>query len=348
MELQERYIESLTAEIASYKCDDKKIKIDTVFIGGGTPSLLPPHFLKRISDCIKDNFDIMPTAEITIEVNPGTLSLEKVLAYKECGINRVSIGLQSIHENELKTLGRIHAFDEFLDAFTLIRENLTDNINIDLMYGIPHQTIESFKETLRTVAALSPAHISAYGLIIEEGTPFFDNRYTLPIPSEDDECDMYAFADKYLSEQGYLHYEISNYAKPGKQSRHNLKYWHDEEYIGVGLSAHSYHMGKRYSNSDDFSEYFSACCAKYNRGDEVNIAKDPCEYVMLALRLSEGFSLSEYKRIFGEDFSKGKEDLLKVYENQGFLKKEGGRIFLTPKGFYVSNTIISGLIDFTT
>ncbi len=346
-ELETEYIQSLIAEIESYR-KEEKIKINTIFIGGGTPSLLSEELFKKIVLAIKKTFDISYDFEFTVEVNPGTITKEKIALYKSCGVNRISLGLQSIHEKEMKTLGRIHTFEEFEEAYFMIKDGLTDNINIDLMYGIPAQTKETFEKTLHTVIRLSPAHISAYGLIIEEGTPFFENKDSLPFPTEDEECDMYYMAHNILSEHGYMHYEISNYARVGMECRHNLKYWHDEEYIGVGIAAHSYYRSKRYSNTEEFSEYFSDPCAKYISEDEFKITKDPFEYAMLSLRLSEGFSLLEYKNLFGTDFTKGKENLIKLYTEEGFITIKNDRISLTPKGFYLSNTIMSNLIDFTT
>ncbi len=341
------YIKSLIKEIESYK-GKNKIKLDTVFIGGGTPSILNAELFEKTVDAIRENFDVMPCTEFTVEVNPGTLDEIKIQKYKKCGVNRISIGLQSIHENETKTLGRIHSFDEFKEAYSMVKNEVTDNINVDLMYGIPYQTKKSFEETLSAVKELSPAHISVYGLIIEEGTPFFDDRKKLPLPTEDDECDMYALADEYLSSCGYTHYEISNYAKDGMESKHNLRYWKDEEYIGVGIAAHSYYQGERYHNTDNFSEYFSTPCVNYKQEGTCKKEKDPSEYAMLALRLSEGFSLLEYKKLFGKDFAEGKEELLALYMKEDLLKIEKDRIFLTSKGFYLSNTIMAELIDFTT
>lgn len=340
--LKSRYVSMLKREIESYN-KDEKIALDTVFIGGGTPSVLTPECFLDIMNSVRESFEITPDAEITVEVNPRTLSVEKVKTYKLCGVNRISIGLQSIHENEEKILGRIHNYADFLTTYNLLRNEGFGNINVDLMYGIPEQTNESFEKTLDAVIALRPEHISCYGLIIEEGTPFYEWRLKLPLPDEDSEYAMYMTAHEKLTDKGYSQYEISNYALPGRESFHNLKYWHDEEYIGVGLAAHSYFGGARYSNTSDFDEYFDGA-EKHRKTEIITGGKDPFEYAMLALRLSEGLSLSEYKRLFGKNFAEGKDELLKAYIKNGFMELEGENLSFTHRGFYVSNSILSELL----
>ena len=338
VEWRDGYIGRLCKEIASYS--DKKPKIDTIFFGGGTPSLLTPDEFRRICSEIRSSFDIQPDTEFTVEANPKTLSSDKLATFVQCGVNRLSIGLQSIHDNELKILGRIHNYDDFLKSYRLAQEFGIDNINIDLMYGIPEQTAESFGRTLVQVIGLSPRHISLYGLILEEGTPLFEARDRLIIPTEDEECDMYYLAANRLSSFGYSHYEISNYSKAGYECRHNLKYWRNEEYIGVGLGAHSYYLGKRFSNSYDVNEYLSGERAKY-----IDENTDQAyEFVMLTLRLREGFSLSEYKLRFGTDFSVGREDAIKQLSRLGYIKLSRDRLSLTERGFYVSNSILTELL----
>ncbi len=338
---REEYIDALVKEISSYK--EKNISVDTVFFGGGTPSLLSDDELRKIMNSIKEAFDISPEAEFTVEANPKTLTRDKLSLYTELGVNRISLGLQSIHENEQKILGRIHNFDDFLNSYKLVRDAGIKNVNVDLMYGIPEQTQESFEETLRTVISLSPEHISLYGLILEEGTPFFDNRDKLSLPDEDAECDMYYLAARLLKEAGYLHYEISNYAKEGCESRHNLKYWRVKEYIGVGVSAYSYFDGKRYGNVGDVSEYIS------DTGKRVDVTICDLEavkydYVMLGLRLHEGISLSEYKSLFGIDFLEEHRKKIEAYICAGLIEIRGDRLSFTERGFYVSNTILTDLL----
>ena len=335
------YINALCDEIASYK--GQGITIDTIFFGGGTPTLLTVCDMKKITDSIKETFIIDDNLEFTMEANPGTTNYEKLYGFVKSGVNRFSIGLQTIHEKELKKLGRIHTYDDFLKTYNDLRKLGIDNINVDLMYGIPHQTKDSFMQTLRSVCEISPEHLSVYGLILEEGTPFFDSVTDLSLPPEDAECDMYDLACQILKEYGYEHYEISNYAKPGYESSHNIKYWTCSEFIGVGVSAYSYLDGKRFGNTKDLSKYISKLgISEYT--DMVDFQAEKYEYCMLALRLKKGISLSEYHRLFAEDFLVGREDVLSRLSVAGYVSKESDRISLTEKGFYVSNYIITELL----
>ncbi len=339
---RKQYIDSLIDEIRTYR--EKGITLDSIFFGGGTPSLLTAVEFRRIVEEIRKTFVITDDCEFTIEANPGTVNEDLLCSFVNLGVNRLSMGLQSIHNNELKKLGRIHNYDDFVHSYNLARRAGIDNINIDLMYGIPEQTMESFAKTLDAVAELSPEHISLYGLILEEGTPFFENQSSLSFPTEDSECDMYYYGADFLRRCGYLHYEISNYAKPNCQSRHNLKYWRCEEYIGVGISAHSYFEGKRFGNSKDILAYFSKSDIKDEAEDVSSIENKAYEYVMLRLRLSEGFSLSDYRSHFGCDFLSEREDVINTLCNLGFLKLSDGILSLTERGFYVSNTILNELL----
>ena len=331
----DEYISRLCEEIESYS-ERVTDSLDTVYFGGGTPSLLSPVQMARIFTAIRKSFRISDGAEITFEANPGTLTREKALAYRELGFNRVSIGLQSIHKNEMKKLGRIHNYEDFLSCYAMLREVGFANISVDLMYGIPYQTKASFEETLRAVVSLSPEHVSAYGLIVEEGTPFF-RESSLPLPTLDEECDMYELAGEILSLAGYEHYEISNYARCGYRSRHNSLYWHLGEYIGVGAAAHSFFDGERYCNTDDVSEYILGSEPIYTDKEDVDLSY---EYAMLGLRMKDGFSLSDYEHRFGRSFTEGKEDILKRLERDGLVTLVGGRIALTERGFYISNSIL--------
>lgn len=336
----EAYTDALITEIYEYK-KVSAIRVDTIFFGGGTPSLLPIKYFERIVLAIKEAFDVSALSEFTLEVNPKTLDREKCIAYKALGVNRISIGLQSVHETEMKTLGRVHTLSDFDESYALAEEYFS-SVSVDLMYGIPHQTMKSFESTLRYVIEKAPEHISVYGLIIEEGTPFYEMKTSLPLPSEDDECDMYAMAAELLADNGYLHYEISNYSKCGYSCRHNLKYWHDEEYIGVGPAAASYFGRKRYVNTESFSEYLTKDFTKYRRMESVPDEK--YEYSMLRLRLREGILLEEYKSRFGEDFTKGREEKISEYEKLGYLSTHDGRIHFTENGFYISNYLLSELL----
>ena len=338
------YADALASEILSYR--EIGFKVDTVFFGGGTPSLLSPEDFRKIMRAVRESFLLSDEAEITLEANPKTLDRNKLEAFVASGVNRISLGLQSIHENELKTLGRIHSYSEFLETYRLCREAGIDNVNVDLMYGLPGQTVESFKETLRAVIDLSPEHISVYGLILEEGTPLYEKQSTLSFPSEDCEYEMYLLADRLLSRAGYSHYEISNYSRAGKESRHNLKYWRCEEYIGVGVSAHSYFDGYRFGRTQSLSEYLRGN-REYLNKEYIDRDGEALEKIMLGLRLREGISLKEYADLFGFDLTEKYREKLITFEKMGYAKIFSGRLSLTAEGFYLSNYIINELTEST-
>ena len=333
------YISKLCEEILSYK--GKNIRVNSIFFGGGTPSLLTASEFSSITHCIREAFLVDADVEFTVEANPGTITENILIAYRELGVNRLSMGLQSVNDCELKCLGRIHSYDTFLHNYQLCRRLGFNNVNIDVMYGIPYQTVESFSNTLRTVIDLKPEHLSMYGLIIEDNTDFYKRVSSLNLPDEDTECDMYYIACDTLHKAGYSHYEISNYARPGYECRHNIKYWEMDEYIGFGISAHSFKDHKRFSNSSDINEYITG-----NGRLSAGLSLDDMayEYVMLSLRLKKGFSLEDYRMKFNSEFTVGREDLILKFKEAGLLKISNGRIALTEKGFYVSNHIISELI----
>ncbi len=338
-----QYIKRLLNEIEGYK-RKPKISLNSIFFGGGTPSLLAEKDFSLIADKIGEIFEISDDTEFTVEVNPKTVTEDKLLNFKKNGVNRISIGMQSIHENELKKLGRVYSFEDFRGCYNMVINAGITNTSVDVMYGIPEQTLDSFRETLSKVIELSPQHISVYGLILEEGTPFFENVNSLNLPTEDEECDMYYLASQMLRNAGYSHYEISNYAQNGYEARHNLKYWHNKEYIGVGISAYSNFEGYLYGNTKDFNSYIKESGISSEHFELITEKDSMFEYAMLNLRLKNGFSLIEYRNRFGIDFCFGKEDKISSYIEGGFLKIENERIFLTEKGFYVSNTILSQII----
>ena len=338
---RKRYIDRLCQEIESYS--KRNIEIDTIFFGGGTPSVLTIEEFDRIVDSIENTFIIDSKKEFTVEVNPGAADIIKIQAFVRRGVNRFSVGLQSIHDNEMKKLGRIHDFEDFKRTYNDIRSAGITNINIDLMYGIPEQTLKSFETTLDRVLDLDPEHISVYGLILEENTPFYAMRETLDIPSEDAECDMYYLALNKLSQKGYCHYEISNYSKKGFESRHNLKYWHCDQYIGIGVSAHSYFEGSRYGNKSNLEKYI-ADISTVETLETLDSETNKYEFAMLSLRLSEGFSFNDYKNRFGCDFLDGRAPMIHTMVEHGYIKMQGDRISLTDKGFYVSNSILTELL----
>ena len=338
------YLEALKREILEYK-EESLIPIDTLYIGGGTPSLLSVFEFESIVKSIREVFLILPECEFTVEANPKTLTPEKVRAYRELGVNRISIGLQSIHKNEQKILGRVHDYDDFLASYNLCVEGGIKNINVDVMYAIPAQTLSSFEKTLDAVLSLRPNHISAYSLIVEDGTPFGNQRESLGLPNESEELEMYALLIEKLRGAGYSHYEISAYAKDGFLSRHNLRYWHAEEYIGIGLSAYSYYRGVRFGNTKRLDEYLSEDYTKYRTCERLCADDLAFEYAMLHLRLSDGISLSEYESRFGKSFASGKEELIHRLVDEGLVRYEGDRLSLTERGFYVSNELMAILID---
>ena len=339
---REKYVDKLVSEIESY--DGEKREVNSIFFGGGTPSLLTVHQMGKIVDAIKNTFLIADDCEFTVEVNPKTVDKEKLDFYRRTGVNRISIGMQSIHENELKYLGRIHTFDEFLECYNAVLDSGISNVSVDLMYGIPQQTVDSFIATVKKVIELGPAHISVYGLIIEPGTPFYSSRDSLPIPDEDDEVSMYYSACDLLGKAGYLHYEISNYSKPQRECRHNLKYWQNEEFIGFGLSAYSYVGNKRYGNTRNFNEYLLDDYVKYRTVDEIGLDEERFEYIMMHLRTSYGVSRAEYFDRFGVDFAEEVNEKLRKYVDLGYVECLHDRVRLTEKGFYLSNTIISEIV----
>ncbi len=353
-ENMKEYIDALCTQIEVEAKDFKNRIFDTVFIGGGTPTLLEADEFVRLTSAIKTNLNLTQGAEFTIESNPDTITKERLLAYKASGVNRLSIGLQSANENELLLLGRIHTLDKFKQGFLLARECGFDNINIDIMYGLPEQKLEDFIKTLDTVSKLSPEHISAYCLKIEENTPFGKIKNSLRLPSDEDESLMYETLYSYLDKKGYLQYEISNFSKQGYRCQHNMKYWLSMEYVGIGVSAHSFVDGKRYYYSSDINEYISSVKngtmpkriyeeGYSNNSHSLNQNSKIDEYIMLKLRLSDGIELNEFKNRFNIDFYDYAKEA-REFLSTGHAVEQGGSYSLTPKGFFVSNYILLKLL----
>lgn len=342
-ELRSRYLPLLLREMQEYATRPPQA-VDTVFVGGGTPSLMTPGEIERLFAALHATFAIQPGAEISVEANPGTLDADRVAALRAAGVNRVSLGLQSAVDREAKRLGRIHTWTEFFQSYRLLRDAGFANINVDLMYGIPDQTEDSFRYTLDAITELLPEHISCYGLMLEEGTPLWVDRAQLRLPDEETECRMYELAVTQLCRHGYDHYEISNYARPGYACRHNLKYWRDEAYIGLGLSAHSFYRGRRYYNTSRPEVYAAGTGEDYRIEEDSRGEADGFEYAMLRLRLSEGLSLEEYRRRFGTPFAAGREALVRRLCDAGLMSLTGDRLSLTDRGFYLSNSILAELL----
>ena len=328
--------------------------VDTVFIGCGTPTALPPKLLLDIVREVERDFYLDDTCEFTVEMNPATADAKLLKKLRRAGVNRLSIGLQSGHNHELAALSRIHTTGDFTECFQMAREAGFDNINIDVMFGIPEQTKESFMETLAFAASMKPEHISMYNLRIEDGTPFGEKKHMLPLPDEDTECAMYYDGIAYLASQGYLQYEISNFAREGYECRHNLRYWRGEEYIGCGPAAHSYFGGRRFSLRRSLAQY---CRALETKGtsipssllDEsyvIDRKEEVAEYLMLRLRLAEGIDVADFAARFGGDFDAIFGKKLAFYIENGFMKHENGHYAFTPRGMFVSNHILARIIPF--
>jgi len=345
---KERYIEALCDELMYIGCERCDKPLRSVFIGGGTPSVLPAEHIVRIMDVVKTRFDLLPDAEITIECNPGTLDKGKLKAYRNCGINRLSLGLQSSNEKELKSLGRIHTYEDFVTCIRMAEKEGFTNINADVMSGLPGQTGESLEDTLRKVCTLSDSikHVSVYSLIIEEDTPFgqmFDDG-KLELPGEDADRDMYHMTSRILSEYGYERYEISNYAKPGYECIHNLGYWTGVEYYAAGLDAASYYGYCRYSDSPDMEEYLKDPLAGPVLIEKLDVQGRMSEYMILGLRLTAGISVSGFENRF-------KKDLFTVYGKEidrfisdGLLIRDGDHIKLSEKGLDLASFVMRAFI----
>ena len=350
-----KYIDSLVKQISIDAPLYQNYEFDTIFVGGGTPSLLEPDCFKKLTAAIKSNLNLTQDVEFSLEANPGTLTREKLLSYKKCGVNRLSIGLQSTFDEELKSLGRIHSYDEFVKNFNLARQCGFDNISVDVMYSLPGQKTEAIITTLERVCSLNPEHISSYCLKIEEKTPFGKIKDTLLLPNEDEEYEMYILMCEYLKKNGYRQYEISNFAKIGYESKHNLKYWQSEEYIGIGPSAHSFFNGERYYYHDDLDIYVGALSKEktpekasefdlQHKHSSPKISKED-EYVMLKMRLSDGVNVDEFKSRFDKDFIAVYPEIEK-YTKSGHIEFLNNSYKFTPQGFFVSNYILTDILSF--
>ncbi len=338
------YLNAVLRNIENWSFYGKGRTVDTVFIGGGTPTALDTDSLCTIISNIKSSFDIAPNAEFTIEANPKTFDKEKLAAIRTLGVNRLSIGVQSGNDSELKLLSRIHTANEAKESFDLARKCGFDNISIDLMYGIPSQTVSSFEKTLDLALSLRPEHISLYGLQLEEGTRLWKDREKLVFPSEDDQLKMNSILISRLQSAGYERYEISNFSLSGRQCRHNLVYWTQGEYIGFGPGAYSYFEGRRFYIPRELDSYCS--CEDFDGisvTDELQSREDSDrEFIMLSLRLTRGIQLSALN-----ERTPNAEALLKRAEKfikDGFMQSKEERLSFTEKGFNVSNYILSELL----
>ena len=360
---RESYVNALLAEIDAQAPLYEGFQVHTVFFGGGTPSLLMPDQTVAILERLYQRFSFLPEKEmeITLEANPGTLTEEKLRAWRKAGVNRLSIGLQSAHDEELKSLGRIHTWKEFLWGYEAARRAGFSNLNIDLMSALPGQSVDSWMDTLESVVKLRPEHISAYSLIIEEGTPFYDwygpqdaasekrqMEKRKPLPSEEEDRLMYERTGEYLAKGGYGRYEISNYALPGFACRHNLAYWERTDYAGFGLGAASLRENVRWSNTAELAEYLAHAG---QTGEETRIKKEMTrlsiqdqmeEFMFLGLRKTEGVNASAFERLYGKPLEAVYEEPVERLIREGLLlryRKADGSVFfrLSARGIDVSN-----------
>ncbi|SHE28405.1 oxygen-independent coproporphyrinogen-3 oxidase [Tissierella praeacuta DSM 18095] len=339
----DEYINSLIIELDLYKDKIKDYSIKTIFIGGGTPSCINPRYINRILEFIYRNFNTSDLVEVTIEANPGTLDKEKVQIYMESGINRVSMGMQTLDDTLLKSIGRIHSTKDFYKSYEILRNGNMKNINVDLIFGLPNQSIDQVISSLKKVVELGVEHVSYYGLILEENTKFYKlyNEGKIFLPDENIERMMYHKATEYLTNHGYKHYEISNYALPTYECKHNLVYWEVRPYLGVGLSSHSNMRGKRFFNTSDINIYIE----KLNmnklpvEGEEI-IDKDTEmeEFCILGIRKIEGLSKIEFKNRFEVEIEKIYGDIIKKHIDNGLILNDHN-IRLTKKGLDLSNLV---------
>lgn len=339
------YVRMLCREIDETYSDYRGMEVKSIFVGGGTPSVLPPALLGRISDKIFSRFDVDSKAEITIETNPGTLDAKKLAEMKSMYFNRLSMGLQAWQDRLLKKLGRIHTADEFETNFLQARDAGFKNINVDLMFALPAQSLDDWQETLEKVIKLRPEHISAYSLIIEEGTPFFDmfDRGELKETDEDTDRKMYYLAKEMLSDKSYKQYEISNFAKEGFECYHNKVYWRTEEYQGFGLGAHSYADGVRFHNTYDMKEYLRGEGLRLDK-EFLSLQEKQEEFMFMGLRMNEGVSEAEFLRRFGESMDSVYGDEIKELISEELLVKKDGRLSLTDRGVDISNSVFEKFI----
>ncbi|GHU63951.1 coproporphyrinogen III oxidase [Clostridia bacterium] len=343
--LQRTYLLAVIKEMKLYLPYVKDYEIQTIFFGGGTPSILQEGEISFLMENIQKNFNLSPHCETSIEINPGTFSLNKSKEYRKANINRLSFGLQSTKENELITLGRIHQYKDFLYSYDWAREEDFCNINVDLIYGIPEQNFKSFQETLNQIFNLKPApeHLSIYHLILEEDTPFYQlyksNQY--PLPDEKEEEKIEKWMKNRLKEGGYLRYEISNYAKKEYECYHNLVYWNLDEYIGIGLGAASYFKGRRYHNTKKLKEYLALNTIAWCKAQDLSQKEEIEEFIFLGLRKIEGISAQKFFQKFAFPIEDLYADLLEKLKKQGLLKQIKERIFLSEKGLDLSNYVMS-------
>lgn len=350
-DIRSDYADALCREIVLLSHEYKDRMIGTIFIGGGTPSCMPYGDILRIMQTVRRHFDTTRCSEITIECNPGTVDERKLTEYAQCGINRISFGLQSINNRLLRTIERIHSYEDFLRSMEMAKSFGFDNINADIMYGLPGQSTDDFVQTLNAVIKLGLAHISAYSLILEESTPLYDMVHSgkLKLPDEDEEYAMHRSAVELLQRSGYHRYEISNYSKPGSECRHNLVYWNVDEYIGAGVNSHSCvftdDMQIRYENYANIASYKSSVgkgCLPISSKQIIQGMEQMTEYVMLGTRKTNGFSLEEFRRRFNVDFTDAFGEKLSGIDKRLYVTDD--HFYLTDAGLDIQNSVLCDLL----
>ena len=352
-ECVKEYINCMIKEIQSY--DLKKYNITTIYIGGGTPSFIESDYIKEIINVIQNKLEKNDTRwediEITIEVNPGTVTLEKLNDYKTVGINRISLGLQATQDRLLKQIGRLHNYKDFLEAYELLKRVGFNNINVDLMIGLPNQSIKDLKESLEKIIKLNPNHISVYSLIIEDGTPISKllDEEKIKLPDEEIERQMYWYVKNKLELNGYNHYEISNFSKKGKESKHNLNCWKQKQYIGIGAAAHSYFKDIRYSNTNNIEEYIKNIkennIEKNRKIEEKQTIEDKKnEFMMLGFRMIEGVNIADFKAKFVDNPLYVYREKIKKLTDEGLIEVDLNNIKLTNKGLDLANVVFEEFI----
>lgn len=350
---KQRYVDSLLLHMEDYSPSAKQYVIDSIYIGGGTPTTISAANMLDLIDGIYSNFKVSPDAEFSMEANPATVSLSMLKKFRKAGVNRLSIGMQSSCDNELRMISRPHSFEDFETSYGIAHRAGFDNINVDIMYGIPEQTPLSLKTTLERVCLLEPEHISLYGLKLEENTPLAQIADNLTLPDEDEQFLMYTESVKFLEAQRYKQYEISNFSHAGFQCKHNLKYWNCGDYLGLGPSAHSYFNSTRFSFKNDVEMYVEAL---ENAGKEFDLTDEYYEisanerigeYIMLRMRLNEGINTDKFLELFGVDFEKLYGSYIEKYTKNGFMQKKDKNYSLTLNGMFVSNYILADMLDFS-
>ncbi len=338
-----RYADRVCREMTDRAAALAGREIDTVYFGGGTPTLLSPAHFARLLDTVRAHYALAPDVEITTECNPATVDAHALSELRRLGINRLSIGMQSANDAELRALGRIHTAAQAADTVRAARAAGFDNLSLDIMYGIPGQTRDTFARTLDAVLSLEPEHVSAYSLILEEGTPFWEARASLPLPDEDTVCDMSADALSFLRNAGYERYEISNFAKGGYRSRHNLHYWNLDDYLGVGVAAHSLLGRVREQNRPDLAAYLAG--EHITEREELLDGKTLCdEYVMLRMRLADGVDKREFCTRFGAKLDELYGEQVQKFARMGLLFDTPERVAFTDQGFMVSNAVLAEML----